>query len=215
MPVDSAWHTAATMLEASGLKFAYRDRNLFSDLSVHIAPGVTLIRGGDGRGKTTLLKLLSGTLAADAGTLHIHQTGLRDEPDAYRRQLFWTDARSDTFDQLTPHEYFEMQSSRWPGFDTRWLAGLTNGLGLDVHLHKKLFMLSTGSRRKVWLVAAFASAAAVTLLDEPFAALDSPSIRFVTQLLTDVSALRTRAFVIADYEAPAGVPLAAVIDLGN
>ena len=35
--------------------------------------------------------------------------------------------------------------------------------------------LSAGTRRKVWLAGAFASGAAVTLLDEPFAALDLPT----------------------------------------
>ena len=215
LPATSGQRPPAAILKASGLHFAYADHQLFSDFSAHIAPGVTLIRGGDGRGKTTLLRLLAGALTADAGTLHIHQTSLKDEPDAYRQQLFWADNRSKAFDQLTPPEYFEMQRSRWPGFDSQWLTGLAQGLDLEAHMHKKLFMLSTGSKRKVWLAAAFASGAAVTLIDEPFAALDAPSIRFVTGLLKDAASRQERAYVIADYAAPADVPLAAVIDLGD
>jgi hypothetical protein len=37
---------------------------------------------------------------------------------------------------------------------------------------------------------------------------------FVRQLLTDAANNPLRAWVLADYEAPAGVPLAGVIDLG-
>jgi energy-coupling factor transporter ATP-binding protein EcfA2 len=74
-------------------------------------------------------------------------------------------------------------------------------------------MLSTGSKRKVWLAAALASGAAVTLLDEPFAALDQASINFVLELLADATEHPTRAWVMADYTAPEGVPLAAIIDL--
>ena len=202
-------------IQVQGLHFAYPEHKLFTDFSVQIGLGVTLIQGGDGRGKTTLLRLLAGELTADAGTLHIHQLDLQKQPAAYRQQLFWTDARSEAFDQLTPPEYFEMQRKRWPGFDNQSLAELIRGLDLEVHLHKKLFMLSTGSKRKVWLAAAFASGAAVTLLDEPFAALDTPSIRFVIQRLKGAAARPERAYVIADYEAPADVPLAAVIDLGG
>jgi hypothetical protein len=55
-------------------------------------------------------------------------------------------------------------------------------------MDKKLFMLSTGSKRKVWLAAGFASGADLLLLDEPFAALDAPSIAFVKELLQDISA---------------------------
>lgn len=213
--IDLRYKAAPTLLEVQNLHFHYPDRKLFTKLTVRIAAGVTLIQGGDGCGKTTLLRLLAGALAAEAGTFHIYQTNLKEQPAVYRQQLFWTEARSEAFDQLTPPEYFEMQSKSWPGFDKQRLTELIKGLAVEAHLHKKLFMLSTGSKRKVWLAAAFASGAAVTLLDEPFAALDTPSIRFVVQLLKDAAARQDRAYVIADYEAPDDVPLAAVIDLGD
>jgi energy-coupling factor transporter ATP-binding protein EcfA2 len=95
------------------------------------------------------------------------------------------------------------------------LATCVDGLALAPELNKQLFMLSTGSKRKVWLAAAFASGAALTLLDMPFAALDKASIRFVLALLEDAAADPARAFVVADYAAPAGVSLAGVIDLGD
>ena len=76
-------------------------------------------------------------------------------------------------------------------------------------------MLSTGSKRKVWLAAAFASGAPVTLLDEPFAALDQASIGFVMELLQDAAQHPTRAWVLAHYEAPGEVPLAAIIELAD
>jgi energy-coupling factor transporter ATP-binding protein EcfA2 len=92
---------------------------------------------------------------------------------------------------------------------------LVAGLALTEHRAKRLFMLSTGSRRKVWLATAFASGAAVTLLDDPFAALDKPSIRFVTELLQEAAGHSTRAWVVTGYAAPAGVALAATLDLGD
>ena len=56
------------------------------------------------------------------------------------------------------------------------LQHLIQAFELTPHLEKPLYMLSTGSKRKVWLAAAFASGAAVTLLDQPFAALDKASV---------------------------------------
>ncbi|MBX9856477.1 MAG: hypothetical protein K2Y26_13220, partial [Gemmatimonadaceae bacterium] len=49
----------------------------------------------------------------------------------------------------------------------------------------------------------------VTLLDEPFAALDAPSIRCVSAALVRAAGQPHRTCVIADYQAPSGVPLAA------
>ncbi|MEY8877526.1 MAG: hypothetical protein AB9M60_13530, partial [Leptothrix sp. (in: b-proteobacteria)] len=84
-----------------------------------------------------------------------------------------------------------------------------------------LFMLSTGSRRKVGLVAAAASGAALTLVDNPFAALDAPARQLWLQVLSEAAADRTRAWVVADHDVPtawvASAPpaLAGVIDLGD
>ncbi|EJL76810.1 ABC-type multidrug transport system, ATPase component [Polaromonas sp. CF318] len=205
------------MLTIERLSFHYPKPKveLFDKLSMSIPPGVTLVQGGDGRGKSTLLRLMAGTLEADAGQLRLNGVSLGEQPEAYRQQLFWMEPRSTEFDQLTPLQYFETVRGRYPGFDANVVGLLVEGLGLEPHRDKQLFMLSTGSKRKVWLAAAFASGAALLLLDEPFAALDAPSITFVKELLGEVSARPDRAVVIADYAAPAGAPLASVVDLGD
>ncbi len=203
------------MLRVLKLRFSYPDRTLFTDWSANIGPGVTLVRGGDGCGKSTLLRLLAGQLAPAAGQLHIHGVSLQDAPDAYRAQVFFTEPRSEAFDQLTPTQYLAAQRLRYPAFDEPLLGQLVDGLALDEQMGKQLYMLSTGSKRKVFLAAAFASGAALTLLDMPFAALDNASIGCVMDLLHDASAHNKRAWVLADYAAPAGVRLAGVIDLGD
>ena len=174
-----------------------------------------MVQGGDGCGKSTLLRLLAGALPADAGQLQLNGTSLAGDPAAYRRQLFWVEPRTSDFDSLTPLQYFESLRTQYPGFDAALVKQLAEGLGLEPHLHKQLFMLSTGSKRKVWLAAAFASGAPLLLLDEPFAALDAPSIAFVKQLLGGSPAHPRRAVVIADYEAPSAVPLNGTVNLGE
>jgi len=205
------------LLTLENLSFHYPKPKveLFDKLSTSIPPGVTLVQGGDGRGKSTLLRLMAGALKADAGQLRLNGVSLGEQPEAYRQQLFWMEPRSTEFDQLTPLRYFETVRDGYPGFDADLIDTLVEGLGLEPHMDKKLFMLSTGSKRKVWLAAAFASGAAVLLLDEPFAALDAPSIAFVKEQLQEVSAQPGRAAVIADYAAPNGVQLAGVINLGD
>lgn len=207
--------TPSAILEVNGLNFSYPERTLFSDWSASLRPGVTLVLGGDGRGKTTLLRLLAGDLAGNAGELSINGVKLKTYPKDYRRQVFWVEPRTNTFDQMTPLEFFDLQRSTHAGFDEGVLARCVQGLALTPELHKQLFMLSTGSKRKVWLAAAFASGAALTLLDMPFAALDKASIADVLSLLNEAAAHPTHAFVVADYAAPAGVPLAATVDLGK
>lgn len=195
------------------MRFAYPQHTLFTDLSACIPPGVTLLRGGDGSGKTTLLRLLAGALPAGAGQLHINGIRLDEQPIAYRQQVFWADPRSEALDQVSPLDYFKSLQTQWAQFDALLLAHLVEGLSLAPFMEKPLYMLSTGSKRKVWLAAAFASGAPVTLLDDPFAALDGRSIRFILELLEDASSHPSRAWVVAAYEAPRAIALASVIEL--
>lgn len=207
--------SSTVVLQVDGLCFAYPQRKLFSGWSARISPGVTLVRGGDGVGKTTLLRLLAGVLTAQGGALHVHGHSLAGQPSLYRQQVFWVDPRTDAHDPLTPADWFRSLPALYPSFDEASLPALVDGFGLSPHLDKPLYMLSTGSKRKVWLAAGFASGAALTLLDEPFAALDKASAGFVLELLDDAARHPSRAWLVAHYAPPGDVPLAAVIDLGD
>jgi energy-coupling factor transporter ATP-binding protein EcfA2 len=78
---------------------------------------------------------------------------------------------------------------------------LVDALALPAHQDKQLFMLSTGSRRKVALAGLLACGATVTCLDQPYAALDQASIRVIRNFLQDMADHATRTWVVADYAA--------------
>lgn len=204
--------TAATtrpadlLLQAHDLGFSHPGHTLFAGLSFAIGPGLTLLRGGDGRGKTTLLRLIAREIAPSAG---------RIECDA--APVFFETPADPAHDDVVVSDWLAARQQRIGGWRADLAAELIEDFGLAEHLAKPMYMLSTGSRRKAGLVAAAASQAALTLVDMPYAALDAPSSRRVTRLLADASAHATRAWVIADHERPAalaGLRLT-VVDLGD
>jgi hypothetical protein len=87
-----------------------------------------------------------------------------------------------------------LQASRYAGFDQAALLQLIDGLALEPHLFKQIQMLSSGTRRKVWITAAFASGAALTLLDDPLAALDKSSALFVLSQMAALAQDGQRTF---------------------
>jgi ABC-type multidrug transport system ATPase subunit len=201
-------------LQVEGLSCQFAGVTLFDRWSRGVGPGITLVQGDEGRGKSTLLRLLAGQQAADAGVLQIGAVRLDADPEAYRAQVYLADLHTDAFDQITPMAYLGMVQERHSGFVASQVATLIEGLSLTEHQHKPMYMLSTGSRRKVWFAAAAACGAPLTLVDEPFAALDRRSAAFVCEVLRAQGQRQDRVWILADYVAPEGVPLAGTIDLG-
>lgn len=201
------------VLSVRDLHFAWPHGVLFDSLSFDLPPGVSLVQGEDGSGKSTLLALLAGERAAQRGSLLVRGTSLRDAPEDYRRQVFWLDPQTDALDAISATDWLGRVAPRYPGFRADVLADLIEGFALAPHLEKPMYMLSTGSKRKVWLSAAFACGAPLTLIDQPFAALDGPSMRFLRELLQEAAEHPSRAWLLADHSAPDGVPLAQVVAL--
>ncbi|WP_050479140.1 ABC transporter ATP-binding protein [Herbaspirillum rhizosphaerae] len=205
--------TSPTILQATDLTFNYPERELFNQLSLAIPAGVTVIRGGDGRGKTSLIRLLAGELKAHSGQLAINGIRMDDQPAQYKQQVYYVDPRTEAFDQMTVPEYFASVRERFPGFDDAALPALIEGLSLTPHVEKKLFMLSTGSKRKVYLAGAFAAGAVVNLLDDPFAGLDKGSINFVCRTLNDIGA--RSVWMASFYETPEEIAATEIVDLDD
>jgi ABC-type multidrug transport system ATPase subunit len=196
-----------SLLLARDLVIARGGARVIDRLSFDVGPGLTLVIGGDGRGKTTLLRAMAGTLEPASGTLCVRGTApYAPEPN---------DA---AHDEAVARDWLARERAAHAAWDVALEADLVEAFALREHLDKELFRLSTGSRRKLGLVAAFAAGAALALLDTPFAGLDGPSRAVLGELLADAAGHATRGWVVADHALPpsiAGVRLAGTIDLGE
>ncbi|MBX3611496.1 MAG: ATP-binding cassette domain-containing protein [Hydrogenophaga sp.] len=191
---------ADPLLIVQDLGFAWPDgRRLFDHLNFSLGPGLNWLQGDDGSGKSTLLALTAGALPTSQGRLCAAGHWYHENPDAYRAQVFRIDPQTEAHDATPAASYLEGLAHHWPHLSASALSDLVDGFDLSAHLHKPLYMLSTGSRRKVWLTAALASGAPLTLLDQPFAALDATSTGFLIEVLQDLADHPSRAWWVADH----------------
>jgi ABC-type multidrug transport system ATPase subunit len=195
------------LLLAHAVSLSIDGQRLFSGLNFCVRPGLTLLQGGEGRGKSSLLAMMAGERLPDAGQLQ------RAAPTLYFQR-----PESSRHDATVARDWLQAQCAAHAGWQAPVAEALVEAFGLAEHLDKPMVMLSTGSRRKVGLVAAAASGAALTLLDQPYAALDGRSSRVLSELLREAAEGRICAWVIADHALPpglAGAALAGLIDLGE
>ena len=160
---------------------------------LRILPGLNAVTGDEGTGKTRLLQSL-----ADSGT-----------------DALWLDLRLPGRDQQTSAEVWHGIRQHSPAWDQALCDDLLEALGLQEHLGKQMFMLSTGSRRKVALTGLLASGATITCLDQPYASLDMASIAVLREFLGDMGEHPTRAWLVADYEADPALPWRSILTLSE
>lgn len=194
-------------LHIADLHFAYQPGAVvFNAWSAQLAPGLTVVCGDESTGKTTLLRLLAGELTG-RGQITLGDAPLRPA------DVFWQDPRAAP-DGTVASDYLRAQAQRWPAWDDTAAQAHIDGLALREHIHKPFFALSNGGRRKVWLTAALASGAPLTLMDEIFAALDTPSIRYLsTALQQTATAAPGRWLLAAHWDALPGVAHGQVLQL--
>ncbi len=195
---DSAMSTPPTFhLEVQGITCGP-----IQNLSTTWSAGVSWICGDEGTGKTTLLRVLAGDVQHTTGQVFAPEGG-----------VFWVDLQDAAHDTTTVQACWDALRAQWPTWNDELLHDLAQELDMHRHLDKRLNMLSAGSRRKVMVIAALTSGAAVTLLDQPFAALDLASMRLILEFLHEAAEYPSRAWIVADYEAPHDWPLARVLNL--
>ena len=194
---DDTMPTTTTLLKVEALTYGS-----IHNLSFIWPAGVSWICGDEGTGKTTLLRLLSGDVQPTSGKVTAAEGG-----------VFWVDLQGAAHDTTTVQACWDAMCIRWPNWNDALLQDLGDALDMHTHRDKRLNMLSTGSRRKVMLMAALASGAAVTLLDQPFAALDLMSIRIIQEFLHEAANHPSRAWIVADYEVPASFQSTRVLRL--
>ncbi len=171
----------------------------FSDLSLDIGAGVTLLHGDSGSGKTTLLRVIAGDLAA-GGRIVLNGRSRDGDAARWRRDVGVLDAADARLDALTADGVMAAVGERHGALDEAAWRRHVDAFGLQPHLAKAMFQLSTGSRRKVALAALLAARCPLTLLDEPGAGLDAASLRHLRQALAEANGDCERAtLVVASF----------------
>jgi lipoprotein-releasing system ATP-binding protein len=186
-------------LEASGIakSYAVADRRLqiLHDLDLQVERGeMVAVMGASGVGKSTLLHLLGGLDAPDAGTIRVGDetvTGMSDAAlVAFRnRHVGFVFQFHHLLPEFSAVENAEMplRIARRPAADARPLATrLLERVGLGDRLDHRPGMLSGGEQQRVAVARALVTQPSLLLADEPTGDLDEATADALHTLLRDM-----------------------------
>ena len=171
----------STAIEAKGLTRKFGDLVAVDNVSLSVAPGEIFgLVGPDGAGKTTTLRLLTGVMAATAGTATVLGTDVTRDPEAVRRRIGYVPQSSSLYADLTVMENLRFYAELFGVPRTarqRKAAQLLAFSRLEPFAKRLARNLSGGMRQKLALCAALIHQPEVLFLDEPTIGVDPVSRR--------------------------------------
>lgn len=173
----------------------YGDQAAVDDISFEVKTGeIVGFLGPNGAGKTTTMKMITGFLAPDAGTISINGIPVWEDPEAVKRITGYLPENNPLYHDMFVTDYLgyvaELQQVPKSKIPAR-IREMVIVCGLDREKHKKIGELSKGYRQRVGLAQALIHDPQILILDEPTTGLDPNQIIEIRNLIKEAGKEKT------------------------
>jgi ABC-2 type transport system ATP-binding protein len=201
-------------IEVTGITKIYGPQKAVNAISFSAQKGGVIgFLGPNGAGKSTTMKMITGYLIPDAGTIEVCGIDVQKDPVAAKRKIGYLPEANPLYYDMYVREYLAFiagvhRLDQIPKAVDRAIE--LTGLGLEAH--KKIGQLSKGYKQRVGLAAALIHDPEVLILDEPTSGLDpnqiieirnvikeqgkDKTILFSSHILQEVQAICERVIII-------------------
>ena len=203
----------------SRINKSYGKQKILEDLSIEIGKGeIVAFLGPNGAGKSTTMKIMTGLLAPDSGSVSVCGFNVEKDLMEVKRRIGYLPENNPLYPDMYVREYLEFVAGFYDmkGKTKQRVKELIEQIGLSPEAHKQIGQLSKGYRQRVGLAQALIHDPEVLILDEPTTGLDPNQLveirRFIkelavqktvilsTHILQEAAAMCDRALIIHNGE---------------
>lgn len=178
------------MIELINVNKSYNGKNKAVDsLNLTIPDGQIFgFLGHNGAGKTTTIKMITGILNADSGSIKINGVDISDKPLEAKKQFGFVPDSPDMFLRLKGLEYLNFMADIYEvpkDIRKQRIEDLSKKFELESALGDKIQSYSHGMRQKIVLMGALIHDPAVWILDEPMTGLDPKASFLLKEMMKE------------------------------
>jgi ABC-2 type transport system ATP-binding protein len=176
-------------LALKALTKKYGEKTAVDTLDLNVRAGeLYALLGPNGAGKTTTLRMVTGLVKPDAGSIAVFGIDALADPRGAKQQIAWLPDEPMLYDKLTAWEYLEFVAGLW-GVDVKTARSraeeLLKFLDLWDNRNERCEGFSRGMKQKTALAGALIHDPKLLMLDEPLTGLDAAIARQVKDLLQE------------------------------
>lgn len=181
----------AACVELRSVSKSYGDKRAVVDLSLSLRRGeVFAFLGPNGAGKTTTLKMTTGLLRPDCGSIDVCGEDMTRNGRAAKQNLSYVPDQPFLYEKLTGREFISFARDVYgvprDAADQK-LSELTERLDMDPFLDQLTESYSHGMKQKVALAAALIHSPRLLVVDEPIVGLDPRTIRVIKTIFREIA----------------------------
>ncbi|MCR2764286.1 ABC transporter ATP-binding protein [Microbacterium sp. zg.B48] len=193
--------TQEPAIRVTGLQKSFKDVHVLRGVDFDVQPGaIFALLGSNGAGKTTIVRILSTLLAADAGSAHVNGFDVATRPQSVRESISLTGQFAAVDEVLTGRENLilvaRLRHLKTPG---RIADDLLTRFSLADAGSRKAATYSGGMRRRLDIAMSLIGDPKVIFLDEPTTGLDPQARIEVWQTVRQLARRGTTVLLTTQY----------------
>ena len=208
-------------IEVKSLRKEFGSQCAVNSISFSVTKGeIVGFLGPNGAGKSTTLKIITGYLAADSGSVSVLGEDALTHPKKLAARIGYLPENNPLYLDSYVREFLEFSGGIY-GMKSADIRRRTEEMirktGLQGEQHKKIGQLSKGYRQRVGIARALLHDPALVILDEPTTGLDPQARRNLWDLIKEIRQNGTTVIITTHYmdEAEVLCDRVAIIDSGK
>lgn len=183
-------------VEVKDLVKTFGTQTAVNKISFSVGKGeITGFLGPNGAGKSTTMRMITGYLPADSGSITV--CGLPASPEAmeFRKKIGYLPEANPQYFEMYVKEYLQFVAQVHRIKNVRnTIKSVIEMVGLSPEAHKKIGQLSKGYKQRVGIAAALVHDPEVLILDEPTSGLDPNQILEIRNVIRNLAENKTVLF---------------------
>lgn len=178
-------------IHVTSVSKSYKTQKALDNISFSAKKGEIIgFLGPNGAGKSTMMKILTGFIKPDSGTVLVDEIDVLDTPIESQKNIGYLPEHNPLYAEMYVREYLQFRAQIYK-VDKSQIEPCIEKVGLTAEAHKKINQLSKGYQQRVGIAAAILHNPSVLILDEPTTGLDPNQLVAIRALIKDLGTEKT------------------------
>jgi ABC-type multidrug transport system, ATPase component len=189
------------IIEVKDLRKSFKNVEVLKGVDFNVAQGnIFALLGSNGAGKTTIIKIMTTLLKADAGNVIINGFNVEKNPANIRGSISLTGQFAAIDEVLTGRENLQMIAKlRHLKKPKRVVEDLIQRFGMSDAADRRVGTYSGGMKRRIDIAMSLVGNPKIIFLDEPTSGLDPEARLEVWKIINELAAAGTTVFLTTQY----------------